>query len=103
GGFDTKERDAARARFDGVHSWKCRHHHTSSFCLPPRVDDRTLSFADLLVKPSPSFWVDGLTDRPEKSQRAEVLVVEMRVPGLDERADRRRSCVEDRDPVLLDD
>ena len=70
--------------------------------LPPGVDDRALSVTDVLAVPHPRLGIDRLADAPEQTQGREVVFLgPLRAP-LHERADRRRSGVEDRDAVALD-
>ena len=53
--------------------------------------------------PHPGLGVDRLPDRPEQTQRREVVLRRVLGPPLHVRADRRRRRVQDRDPVALDD
>src|SRR5207244_9373340 len=42
------------------------------FGLPPRVDHRRPVAADVFAVPDPRLWVDGLADRAQKAERAQV-------------------------------
>ena len=82
---------------------KRRDHDRAGFSLPPRVDDRTLLFADDFVIPHPGFRIDRLADRAEQTQARKIVFERPLLAPFDERADGGRRRVEDVDAVTLDD
>ena len=46
---------------------------TARFRLPEGIDDRAIPFADDVIIPVPSFWVDRFTHRAKQFQIAQVM------------------------------
>ncbi len=86
----------------GRHAGQRRDQNHPGLRLPPGVDDRALSVTDVLAVPHPRLGIDRLADAPEQAQGREVVLLGPLRPPLHERPDRRRSGVEDRDAVPLD-
>src|ERR1700754_1339403 len=65
------------------------------FRLPPGVDDRAATSADIVVKPMPGFFIDRLTDRAQHFQRTEILVLHKVKPKTHQASDGRRGRIKD--------
>ena len=76
---------------------------TPRFGLPPGVDDRARTSADVFVIPHPRFGVDGLTHGAQNTQGAQVMSSELLCAPLHERSDCCRSGVELGHAVTFDD
>ena len=104
---DAGERPVGRARLEGHRARQRRDQDAAGLGLPPGVHDRQLVLADVAVVPHPGLGVDRLAHRAEDAQARKVVLSRVGVPvafvGLDQRADRRRRGVEDRDLVLVAD
>src|SRR5581483_2127686 len=101
--LDAGERLRRRARLGGRDPRQRRDHDHPGLGLPPRVDDRAVAAADVLLVPDPRLRVDRLADRAEQLQRREIVLLRVLRPPLHVRADRRRRRVEDGHAVALDD
>ena len=86
-----------------AHPGERRDHHCAGLGLPPRVDDRAATAADVLPVPDPRLGVDGLPDVAEQPQRREVVALGELRPPLHERADGGGRDAEDGDAVALHD
>ena len=100
---DARQRLGAAARLGGDRAGQRAHHDAARFGLPPGIDDRAPLAADLAVIPHPRFGVDAFADGAQQPQARQIVLLDVLVAPLDERANRRRGGVEDRDLVLLDD
>ena len=100
---DPRERERGRARFGRRHPGQRRDHDLAGLGLPPGIDDRRATAADVLAVPQPRLRVDRLTHRPEHTQRREVVTPGPVLTLLHECPDRGRGAVQDRDLVVLDD
>ena len=85
---------------------KRRDHVTAGLGLPPGVDDGAALAADILVVPHPRLGIDRLADGAQQPEARQVVVrrrgLRRTATSLDQRADRGRRGVEDRDLVLRD-
>ena len=99
---DSGERERRGAGFGGRCAGQRSDHVAAGLGLPPRVDDRAASAADGLVVPHPGFRVDRLADRAEDAQARQVVFLWQVASGFDQRADRSRCRVENRNFVVLD-
>src|SRR5205807_1885645 len=61
-GADARERERGRPRLEGGDTGKGRDHDAARLRLPPRVDHRAATSADVLPVPDPGLGVDGLSD-----------------------------------------
>src|SRR5439155_6955667 len=68
----------------------------------PGIHNRAALFADDLVVPLPSSWIDGLPYRAQQPQARHIVRGGPLVAVFDETADGRGRSVEDVDPILLD-
>ena len=100
---DAGQRLRAAAGLGGDGAGQRRHHDAARFGLPPGIDDRAALAADLAVIPHPGFGIDPFADGAEQPQARQVVLLDVLVAPLDERADRRRGRVENVDAVPLDD
>ena len=100
---DARERLGATAGLGGDRTGERAHHDAAGFRLPPRVDDRAALAADHAVVPHPRFGIDPFADRAQQPQARQVVLRDVVVAPFDERANRRRGRVEDRDLVLFDE
>src|SRR6185295_14354901 len=73
-GLDARERERGTPRFRGGHAGEWRDEDLPGLGLPPRVDDRSATAADVLVIPEPRLGVDRLTHRAEDPQRREIVL-----------------------------
>ena len=78
-------------------------HDGAGLGLPPRVDDRAATAADVLVVPHPRLGVDGLADAAEQPELRQVVLLRLLRAPLHEGADGGGRGVEDRDAVALGD
>jgi hypothetical protein len=104
------------------HPWQWCDDVTACLCLPESVDNRATFFANDLVVPEPSFGVDGLTNASKNSengfqvstegnsqqlinslQALKIVLQHWFIAKLHQRSDGRRSRVELRDLILVDD
>ena len=90
----TKERCGCRTRLRRGCTRKRCQHVTTSFGLPPCVNDRTCAFADNIVVPVPSFRVDRLTHGAEDAERRQVVFLNKLFAHAHQRTDRGRCSVE---------
>ena len=97
----TKERCGCRTRLRRGRTRKRCQHVTTSFGLPPCVNDRTCAFADNIVVPVPSFWVDRLTHGAEDAERRQVVFLNKLFAHAHQRTDRSRCGVELSNLVLF--
>src|SRR5207248_4903145 len=101
--LDTKERPRRRAGLQGRCARDRSDQDAAGLGLPPGVDDRAALVADMVVIPEPSFGVDWLADRAEKSERFAAGLADIILALAHQGADRGRRGVEDRHLVLVDD
>ena len=78
-------------------------HDSSRFRLPPGIDDRTVGAPDDFAVPHPCFRIDRFSDRPQQSERGEVVFERPLVPPFDKSPDGRRRSIKNVDPVPLYD
>ncbi len=100
---DARQRVRGRTGLRGRDARQRRDHDRARLGLPPRVDDRAAAAADALVVPHPRLGVDRLADRAQQAQARQVVLCDVLVAGLHERADGGRRRVVDADAVALDD
>src|SRR4029079_17186687 len=78
-------------------------HDRPGLGLPPGVDDRAATAADVLVVPEPGARVYRLAYRAQQPQRREIVHLRVLDAPFHAGTDRGRRRVEDRDLVALDD
>jgi hypothetical protein len=88
------ERGGPRQRGDHLHT---------GFGLPPGIDDRTASAADVFMIPDPRLRIDRFTDSAEQAERGEVVLRGPFVSPFDEGTDSGGRGVENCDAVMGDD
>eukprot|EP01136_Pigoraptor_vietnamica_P034612 Opistho-1_new@98791 len=101
---DAREGQGAGARHQGRGARQRRDHMAAGLRLPEGVDDGAAAAADVLVVPLPGSGVDGLADRAQQAQAAQVVALGVHglvaLGRLDQRADRGGRGVEDRPCTL---
>ena len=73
-GADSGQRERRRPRLRGGRAGQRADHDPAGLGLPPGVDHRACSAADVLAVPHPRFGVDRFADRSEQPQRRQVVL-----------------------------
>ena len=75
GRYNAKEWQGGRARFQSGRTRQRCQQDAAGFGLPPGINNRTFSFADMLVIPFPGFRVDRFTNRTKDTQGRKIGLV----------------------------
>ncbi len=99
---DARDRPPHKSWAHGLADHRGQHVHPG-LSLPPGIHDRAPALSDVVVEPFERFWVEGLADRPEDTERREIIAVWPLLAHSHEHPDSSRGSIEDGDAILLDE
>ncbi len=99
---DSRQGQGGRTWLGGGSPRQGTNHHSTSFGLPPGIDNWTAPMTNHIAVPHPGLWIDRFPHAAKYAQTAHVVAVRHLATVFHESPYRCGCGVKDRHPVLLD-